>query len=156
LLQDRLEVALQSARRHDTGLALLMVDIDKFKTINDTLGHQAGDQVLRMTADRLTAIVRKSDTVARMGGDEFIVLLNELGKPQDAASFAGKIVTLLSASIPFEGHEIQVSVSVGVCAATVGEMDAEALLRGADLAMYQAKDQGRNCFRVFGADLFRP
>jgi diguanylate cyclase (GGDEF)-like protein len=149
VLQDRLDVALESARRYGAGLALFMVDLDQFKEINDRYGHHMGDEVLRVTADRLTAIVRKSDTVARMGGDEFVVLLNEQGDAQHAAAVAEKIVASLAVPIPFEGRMVEVSVSVGACTASAGDLDAEALMKGADQAMYQAKQQGRNCYRVF-------
>ena len=153
VLQDRLSQALETAKRNDAGLALLMVDIDNFKVINDTLGHHAGDEVLRAMADRLVKTVRKSDTVARMGGDEFIVLLNELDEPLNAELIAEKIVASLSAPFRTEGCETPVSVSVGVCTAAVAGLDADALLRGADLAMYQAKEHGRNCFWVLTPDL---
>ncbi len=149
VLQDRLNVALQSARHNHSGLALLMLDVDKFKQINDTLGHLGGDAVLRVTAARLAGTVRKTDTVARMGGDEFVLILNELNDPDDATRFAQKVVRCLAAPIPFEGREVPVSVSVGVHLASAGELDAETLLQGADHAMYRAKNMGRNCYQLY-------
>jgi diguanylate cyclase (GGDEF)-like protein len=149
LLQDRLNVGLQSARRHQTGLALLMLDIDKFKQINDAFGHQAGDEVLRVSASRLLQAVRQSDTVARVGGDEFVVLFHGLCDPLAAEALAGKVVEALADPIPLAGQAIPVSVSAGVCVACAGELDAEELMKGADAALYQAKAQGRNCYRVF-------
>jgi len=153
LLQDRLEAAIEAARRHKMGLALLMVDIDRFKGINDTYGHHGGDEVLRVTAIRLLEAVRKSDTVARMGGDEFVVLLAELRDPQSAEKIAANIVDSLAIPIAFAGRELSVSVSVGVCSAASTELDAEALLRCADAALYQAKASGRNRFQVFTTEV---
>ncbi len=149
VLEDRLAVALESAKPRQTGLALLMLDIDHFKQINDTLGHHAGDEVLRVTASRMVETVRKSDTVARMGGDEFVVLLPELGDAGMAASFAEKIVAALSQPVVFGGHEVKVTVSVGVCAVDAGMLDEEELLKNADDALYRAKEQGRNRFEVY-------
>ena len=149
LLRDRLNIAVETAKRHQTGLALLMVDLDKFKEINDTFGHHAGDVVLRATADRLLEAVRKSDTVARIGGDEFVVLLTDLRDPESAAKVAANIVKALAAPVPFEKLELSVSVSVGVCAASMWELDAEAMLKSADAALYQAKASGRNRLQVF-------
>jgi diguanylate cyclase (GGDEF)-like protein len=149
VLHDRLTVALEAAKRHHNGLALLMLDIDRFKSINDTRGHHAGDEVLRVTAERIVQAVRKSDTVARMGGDEFVVLLPDLIDPRAAESVAAKLVTTLSAPVPFADRELAVSVSIGVCTAAPGELDPEVLLRNADAALYLAKAKGRNCFEVF-------
>jgi diguanylate cyclase (GGDEF)-like protein len=155
LLDDRLTSAVEAARRHQTGLALLMVDIDKFKEINDTFGHQAGDEVLRVTAVRLLQAVRKSDTVARMGGDEFVVLLPGLKDPHMAEGIAAKIVKSLAEPVPYVGSEIPVSVSVGVGTSGVGGLAEEALLKCADDALYKAKAKGRNCFYVFTPSLKR-
>jgi diguanylate cyclase (GGDEF)-like protein len=149
LLQDRLDTALEAANRHQTGLALLLVDLDKFKEVNDTFGHQAGDEVLRVTADRLVEAVRKVDTVARIGGDEFVVLLTDLRDAHAAERIAANIVETLAIPIPFGGREVPVTTSVGVCSAVAGELDAEALFKGADAALYLAKASGRNCLRVF-------
>jgi diguanylate cyclase (GGDEF)-like protein len=153
LLHDRLNIALESARRRRTGLAVLMVDLDRFKEINDTYGHQAGDEVLRVTATRLLGVVRKVDTVARLGGDEFVVLLPDLADPQSAERIAATIVEKLAVPIPFEGREMPVSTSVGVCAAAADKFDVDAFLRNADAALYRAKERGRNCFQVFAAGL---
>jgi len=149
VLNDRLTVALEAAKRHHNGLALLMLDIDRFKSINDTRGHHAGDDVLRVTAERILQAVRKSDTVARMGGDEFVVLLPDLIDPRAAENVAAKLVAMLSAPVPFAGRELPVSVSIGVCTAAPGELDPEVMLRNADAAMYRAKAKGKNCFEVF-------
>ncbi|MGA9668521.1 MAG: GGDEF domain-containing protein [Terracidiphilus sp.] len=149
LLQDRLNLALESSRRNNKGLAALMLDLDKFKEINDTYGHPAGDEVLRVTAIRVLRTVRKVDTVARVGGDEFVVLLPDLTDPKAAERIAGEIVKSLTVPIPFAGREVQASVSVGVCTMVAEEFDADALLRNADAALYQAKASGRNRFAAF-------
>jgi len=153
LLEDRLNAAVEIANRHQTGLALLMVDLDRFKETNDTFGHQAGDEVLRVTADRLLEAVRKSDTVARIGGDEFVVLLADLRDPQIAERIAANIVETLAVPISFEGREMPVTVSVGVCAYEAGKLDADTMLKNVDVALYSAKKQGRNCFVVFTPEL---
>lgn len=149
LLRDRLDVALESARRRRTGLALLMVDLDRFKEINDAHGHQAGDKVLEATANRALQSVRRGDTVARIGGDEFVVLLPDLTDIQTAERIAAKIVEAMAVPIHFGGNEIAVSASVGVCVATGGELDADTLLKHADVALYQAKSEGRGRFQAF-------
>jgi diguanylate cyclase (GGDEF)-like protein len=149
LLQDRLNVGVEAAKRHKTGLALLMVDIDRFKQTNDNYGHPAGDEVLRVTAQRLLQAVRKSDTVARVGGDEFIVLLSDLSNPRMAEEIAANLVETLAVAVLFTGGEVPVSASVGVCTAFAAELDVDFLLRNADAALYQAKARGRNCYQVF-------
>lgn len=148
LLRDRMDVAMEAARRHQTGLGLLMIDLDKFKEINDTFGHPAGDQVLRVTAKRLTEAVRKSDTVARIGGDEFVVLFAELSDPQIAERTAMSLVKDLAVPIMFENHEISVAVSIGVCCASGQELDSGSMLGNADTALYCAKAHGRNGYSV--------
>ncbi len=152
LLQDRLEIAFESAKRRRSGLATLMVDLDKFKEINDTHGHPAGDQVLRVTANRLLLAVRKADTVARLGGDEFVILLQDLTELTEAERVASLVVESLSLPIAVNGHEVCVSASVGVCAISADEVDAVDLLKNADLALYQAKVGGRNQFQSYKPD----
>lgn len=149
LLRDRLDQAVEAARRQHTGLALLMVDLDHFKLTNDTFGHSAGDEVLRVTANRLLAAVRKSDTVARLGGDEFVVLLADMTTSQIAERIAATIVENLASPVLFAGRPIPSSVSVGVCVALGDQLDADTLLRNADAALYEAKARGRNRFHVF-------
>jgi len=149
LLEDRLDTAVEAAKRHQTSLALLMIDIDKFKTINDTYGHHSGDEVLRVAAVRLMQVVRKSDTVARMGGDEFVVLLPDINDPLMAENIAAKIVKSLAEPVHFLEYKIPISTSVGVCTLTADDLDAEKLLQSADDALYKAKARGRNCYHVF-------
>jgi diguanylate cyclase (GGDEF)-like protein len=155
LMQDRLDVALESAKRRRTGLAVLMIDLDKFKEVNDTYGHQAGDEVLRVTANRLLKGVRRVDTVARIGGDEFVVLLPEFNDLKAVEVVAAKIVQTLALPVPINGHMAQVSVSVGVCAATGEQIDADDMLREADVALYHAKKSGRNRFHIVTVDKAR-
>ena len=148
VLQDRLSVALDLARRHRTGLTLLMLDLDRFKEINDTLGHHAGDEVLRVTANRLLDSVRKSDTVARIGGDEFVILLSESADRLSAEIISEKLVAALAVPIPFENQLVPVSASVGVCISWAGELSADELMKIADAALYAAKEHGRNRYEV--------
>ncbi len=149
LLQNRLEIALETAKRRQMGLAVLMVDLDNFKEINDTYGHSAGDEVLKVTAQRLLRAVRKEDTVARMGGDEFVVLVQYLIDLHAAERIAAIIVGTLAAPIPIDGHEIPISASVGVCALAAEDVDGHDLLKNADAALYDAKTRGRNRFQCY-------
>jgi diguanylate cyclase (GGDEF)-like protein len=155
LLEDRLDTAVEAARRHQTSLALLMIDIDKFKIINDTYGHQSGDEVLRVAAKRLLQAVRRSDTVARMGGDEFVVLLPDINDSSMVESIAAKIVKSLADPVLLSAFQIPISASVGVCMLAADDLDAQRLMQAADHALYQAKARGRNCYHVYtpGADL---
>jgi diguanylate cyclase (GGDEF)-like protein len=152
LLEDRLGTAVEAAKRYQTRLALLMIDVDYFKSINDTYGHHSGDEVLRVAAERLLQAVRKSDTVARMGGDEFVVLLPNINNIAMAESIAAKIVKSLSDPVYFLEFQIPISASVGVCVLASDELDAERLLQSADEALYKAKARGRNCYHVFTPD----
>jgi diguanylate cyclase (GGDEF)-like protein len=153
LLTDRLNMALERCRRFQAGLGLLMVDLDRFKEVNDSLGHQAGDQLLCEVATRIRTSVRKTDTVARIGGDEFVVLLPDLQSPAEAETIAGKIVVSVSAPIHLGQAEAPISVSVGVCTYPLGGSDSAALLENVDIAMYQAKAKGRNGFQVYTPDM---
>jgi diguanylate cyclase (GGDEF)-like protein len=153
LLKDRLNMALEAARRNQTGLTLMMVDLDYFKEINDNFGHAAGDEILRVTAHRLLECVRKSDTVARVGGDEFVVLLPGCGDRQAAEETARKLVADLAVPFSLELDQAPVTVSVGVCISPTGNLDAESLMKNADAALYQAKENGRNRFEIFTAQM---
>jgi diguanylate cyclase (GGDEF)-like protein len=154
LLEDRLDIAVKAAKRHKSSMALLMIDIDYFKRTNDTYGHRCGDEVLRVAAKRLKQAVRRTDTVARMGGDEFVVLLPDISDSLMAESIAAKIVKSMADPVHILDSHIPVSASVGVCALDSDDLDVEMLLKAADDALYQAKAEGRNCYRVFtpGAD----
>ena len=155
LLRDRLNSAIERAKRSGAGLALLMLDLDNFKLINDSLGHHAGDLALKATAQRISAAVRRSDTVARISGDEFVVLISELSEPKEAELVAAKIVAALAAPFRCGDQDVPLSASVGVCTASGGGVDADALLKRVDTAMYQAKAHGRNCFQLYTADMAR-
>jgi diguanylate cyclase (GGDEF)-like protein len=153
LFQDRLYVAIESAKRHRTGLAVFMLDLDKFKEVNDQYGHAAGDEVLRITADRILGAVRSSDTVARLGGDEFVTLLPDLSISPSAEMIAARIVAALMVPIAITGHEVSVTVSIGVCIASTDDMDADSIVKKADEALYRAKEHGRNRFELYAPRL---
>jgi len=153
LLQDRLNIAVESVRRRKTGMALLILDVDRFKQVNDSFGHQAGDEVLRVTARRLQELVRRSDTVARFGGDEFVVLLPDVNEPKAAEMIASNIVKKLGIPVSFEDRLVPVSASAGLCIAFAADLNADIMLRNADIALYYVKAHGRNGYRVFTPDL---
>ena len=156
LFEDRLKVALARARRHKGFLALLFVDLDDFKQVNDRLGHAMGDLLLQQMAGRMMDCVRAEDTVARFGGDEFLLILQEIKKPTDAEDAAARILKSLVAPFWLKGREVTVSASVGVSLYPEDGRSIDILLKKADLAMYGAKDLGKNKFRRFGADLAGP
>jgi diguanylate cyclase (GGDEF)-like protein/PAS domain S-box-containing protein len=146
LLMDRLSQAIAAAGRNGTRLALLFLDLDGFKEINDSLGHAIGDKLLQSVAKRLLACVRTSDTVSRQGGDEFVVLLSEVAHPGDAGVKAGKIISALVAPHAIDNNELRVTASIGVTTYPDDGLDAEVLIKNADLAMYKAKEKrGNNC-----------
>ncbi|HEX4857578.1 MAG TPA: EAL domain-containing protein [Usitatibacteraceae bacterium] len=153
LMQDRLNQAILQARRQQKHVALMFLDLDRFKLVNDTLGHETGDYVLRDIAKRLARTVREGDTVSREGGDEFIIVLPELDKPESAQMVANKILTELAQPIEVSGHEITVTASIGISHYPNDATDIQQLLKHADSAMYQAKDAGRNTARFFTSDL---
>jgi diguanylate cyclase (GGDEF)-like protein/PAS domain S-box-containing protein len=153
LLGDRLARALALAHRHQRRLAVLFLDIDRFKHINDSLGHLLGDELLRVVAREVTMCVRSSDTVSRLGGDEFVVVLAELEHVEDAAIGAQKIIAALGRPHEIAGHELHITVSVGISVYPDDGEDAETLIRSADQALYDAKDQGRDCYQFFKPDL---
>jgi diguanylate cyclase (GGDEF)-like protein/PAS domain S-box-containing protein len=149
LLKDRLGQALALAHRREKGVAVMFVDLDRFKIINDTLGHEVGDKLLVAVADRLKRVLREGDTVARVGGDEFVVVLPELGKDRDAAVVARKILDLLGEPFRVDVHELQVTPSIGIAVAPGDGNEPEVLLRYSDAAMYEAKAAGRNTFHFY-------
>jgi diguanylate cyclase (GGDEF)-like protein/PAS domain S-box-containing protein len=151
LFKDRLSVALSHANREGTSLAVLFLDLDRFKVINDSLGHNIGDQLLQAVAARIAACVRESDTVARLGGDEFTILLPRLNRSQDVAPVAGKIIEAVRYPFHIEGREFFITTSIGISVYPEDGSDAETLIKNADTAMYQAKEIGRDNYQLFNA-----
>ena len=153
LFQIHLEQELMRARRSKQICALLVIDLDHFKDVNDTLGHPTGDRLLAAVAARLKGSLRESDAPARLGGDEFAVILSDLRSPEDAASIAQKVVSHLSAPFFLDGHELYVGASVGITLSPRDAVDVDGLLRTADLALYRAKMEGRNTHKFYAADM---
>lgn len=153
LFMDRVTHALARGKRSDRPLAMMFVDLDRFKTINDTLGHDIGDLLLKSAAVRLKGCVREVDTVARMGGDEFTVLLESLASDQDVAVCAQRILDAIAEPFFLEGHEVLVSASIGMTVFPFDDGDLHSLLKHADIAMYRAKGQGGNTFQFYSADM---
>lgn len=150
MLLDRLAQSLFLAKRYQRSLAIMFIDLDNFKKINDTLGHDVGDELLREVAVRLSACMRTGDTVSRHGGDEFIILLAEIAHPDDAALVADKIIKAINAPIRIADNTINVSVSIGIAVYPVnGNDNARELMKKADTAMYAVKKAGRNGYRFF-------
>lgn len=153
LFIDRLHQSILSARRHKHSAAIMFLDLDQFKRINDTLGHQAGDELLVTIAERLKTCVRKQDTVARLGGDEFTILLNDVSNNDKIASIAEHILTILKKPIKLGKHEVIVSTSIGITIAPTDSTSSETLMRNADMALYKAKERGRDGFCFFTEEL---
>ena len=154
LLMDRLSLALVHARRNRCTMAVMFLDLDGFKQINDTLGHDGGDTLLRLVADRLVATVRQEDTVARLGGDEFVIALHEAIDVDQVARLVSKVIAAVSKPYDIQGTDVQMTVSVGVSVYPLHGQDVETLMKSADLALYQAKKAGKNDYRISGyADL---
>src|SRR5207302_1716271 len=151
LFKDRLTVALSHAQRNGTRLSVLFLDLDRFKVINDSLGHNIGDQLLQAVAARVQSCVRESDTVARLGGDEFTILLAHLPHGEDAALVAQKIIDAVRYPFHIEGREFFMTTSIGISLYPDDGVDAESLIKNADTAMYQAKEQGRDNYQLFNA-----
>lgn len=149
LLDDRMRQALVHSERSGKSFALLFVDLDRFKQVNDSHGHPVGDALLQGVARRLTGSLRKGDTVARIGGDEFLVLLEELANPQAAALIGGKILAELALPLRIQGHDLEISCSIGISIYPQDGSDIPTLVANADTAMYRAKQEGRNGYRFF-------
>jgi diguanylate cyclase (GGDEF)-like protein len=153
LLVDRLANVLSRASRHAASAALLFLDLDRFKVINDSLGHAAGDEVLRVVAKRLAALVRPADTVARLGGDEFVVLCDDIEGVRGAELIAERVSAALQTPVTVSGTDVVVSASIGIAVIDEPTLDAETLLRDADAAMYRAKERGRDRFEIFDREM---
>jgi len=153
LFNDRLAQAISLAARHDKRLAVMFVDLDHFKKINDSLGHSVGDKLLQSVAGRLVASVRRTDTVSRIGGDEFVVLLSQIEHGEDAAFSARKIIRVLASPHIIDNKSLDINVCVGVSTYPTDGQTAEDLMVKADTAMYEAKEHGRNTYRFFRDDM---
>jgi len=153
LLHDRINQAISQATRDGRSVAVMFLDLDRFKSVNDTMGHAIGDRLLKVVADRLTRCVRDSDTVARLGGDEFVIILNAITSGDDVVTIAEKIQKILTAPITLGEHDIYTTASIGIALFPLDGSDVNALLKNADIAMYQAKEQGRNTFQFFSREM---
>ncbi len=148
LLMDRLSLAIAHARRNMSTMAVMFLDLDGFKEINDTLGHDAGDTLLRLVADRLVAAMRQEDTVARLGGDEFVIGLWEIHHADDVARLASKMIQAVSQPYRIQDRSVSVTASVGVSIYPTHGDEVETLMKRADLALYDAKRTGKNDYRI--------
>lgn len=153
LLNDHLDLTIAVAKRSKTQLAILFLDLDRFKIVNDSLGHYAGDLLLKIVSERLTSCVRETDTVARLGGDEFVILLNGIHEPNDAAGVAQKVVEAIAVSFMLEGNEVNIGTSIGIGIYPENGLDRSTLIKNADAAMYHAKENGRNNYQFFSAEM---
>jgi len=149
LFNDRLSLALTQADRNKKKLAVMLLDLDYFKDVNDTMGHSMGDQLLRVVGNRLTELLRKGDTVARVGGDEFLLLLSEIARIKDANIIAQKILETFRKPFVLDDHEIMITTSIGIAIYPDDGADAHTLMKHADVAMYRAKDKGRDNFQRY-------
>ncbi|MCU7844391.1 MAG: EAL domain-containing protein [Candidatus Thiodiazotropha sp. (ex Monitilora ramsayi)] len=155
LLTDRLSQAILSANREKWNLGLLFIDLDQFKVVNDTFGHVVGDELLQQVAERIRECVREADTVARFGGDEFVILLQDIEDPDVAVAISSKVIEALTRSFKLYGREIFIGASIGITIYPEDAGTADTLLRNADMAMYQAKEHGRNTYQFFTASMQR-
>ncbi len=155
LLTERGNRALAAAKSEGRSIATLFIDLDRFKNINDALGHEAGDRLLQNVANRLARCVRRSDTVARQGGDEFVVLIEAFRGASDLAHVAEKILTEIAEPMTVYGREFQITASIGVSTCPVDGDDLQALLKNADIAMYRAKQQGKNTYQFYAEQMNR-
>ncbi|MBL0224384.1 MAG: EAL domain-containing protein [Geobacteraceae bacterium] len=153
LLADRINQLLANARRYNMRVAVLFIDLDNFKLVNDSLGHALGDQMLVIQAERLHKIIRSGDTVARYGGDEFVVVVSNLEKSEDAATVAHNIQELVSRPFAIDGHEFGITCSIGISLFPKDGNDVDSLLKNADAAMYRAKEQSRNSFQFYTSEM---
>jgi diguanylate cyclase (GGDEF)-like protein/PAS domain S-box-containing protein len=149
LFNDRLTLALANAARRKRGIAVLMLDLDRFKRVNDTLGHSVGDRLLKSVAERLGGLLRKSDTIARLGGDEFMILLPEISGPGSAGRIARRILRAFKQPIDLKDRKLPITASIGIAFYPRDGEDVESLTKNSDIAMYAAKEGGRNTFKLY-------
>jgi diguanylate cyclase (GGDEF)-like protein len=152
LLPERVWMAIAHARRNKSAMAVIYLDLDGFKEVNDTLGHGAGDLLLKTVAARLTAAVREEDTVARLGGDEFMIALWHVIGFEDTAKVAAKLIDAVAQPYTIEGHTVTVTISAGASIYPVHGEDADELMKTADAALYEAKRAGKNTYRLAGGE----
>ena len=153
LYLDRMRQAMTLARRHDRATGVMFLDLDRFKVTNDTLGHSAGDQLLKQVGERLAACIREGDTVGRFGGDEFGIVLADMRSPDDARLVAQKILDVLQSPFELEGHEVFITASVGISLYPADSDDETELMKNADAAMYRAKESGRNRYEFYSSEM---
>jgi diguanylate cyclase (GGDEF)-like protein len=153
LLRDRLSQAIIRARRDGKMVGLMFLDLDRFKQINDTLGHDVGDQLLRVVAGRITSCVRATDTVARLGGDEFGIVVESISHADQIAVMAGKLLNTFATPIHINSHELHTTTSIGIALGPNDDTEVDSLIKDADLAMYHAKDSGRNNFKFYSGEM---
>jgi diguanylate cyclase (GGDEF)-like protein len=146
---DRLDHRIAKAERDNSCLAVMFLDLDRFKAVNDTLGHEIGDDLLRVVAQKLQAQVRQSDTVSRLGGDEFVILVDNPANDDEVAYIAGRVLTVINEPMEFRGKVAQVGTSIGIAMFPRDGNTPVELIKRADAAMYAAKDSGRNTYRFF-------
>lgn len=150
---DQMELTLAKIRRSKESCAVLFIDLDQFKQINDTMGHPFGDELLCAVAERLRGIARDSDVVARFGGDEFVVLLSPIKRPEEAASLARRVVEVLSETFDIDRHQVVIGASIGIAIAPQDGIDTDLLLKNADMALYRTKSEGRGAWRFFEREM---
>ncbi len=153
MFSEMLNLAIQNARRYNRNFAVLFIDLDRFKNINDTLGHDAGDKLLQEMGTRLTQTVRASDVVARLGGDEFVVLVQEVAEPKQVAAVARKILSALVEPMSIQGQECRLTASIGICMYPSEAQNEQALMKNADIAMYRAKEDGKNNYKFYSEEI---
>jgi diguanylate cyclase (GGDEF)-like protein/PAS domain S-box-containing protein len=148
-----LNIAIQNAQRYNRRFAVLFIDLDRFKIINDTLGHEAGDKLLKEMGTRLSETVRSSDVVARLGGDEFVVLVQEVSEPKQMETVARKILSALAKPMLIQGQECGVTASIGICMYPSDAQEEQSLMKNADIAMYRAKEEGKNTYKFYSEEI---
>src|SRR6266545_986148 len=153
MFSEVLNLAIQNARRYNRNFAVLFIDLDRFKNINDTLGHEAGDRLLQEMGARLTQTVRASDVVARLGGDEFVVLVQEVSEARQVEAVARKVLSTLVKPMVIQKQECRVTASIGICMYPSAAQDEQALMKNADIAMYRAKEDGKNNYKFYSEEM---
>jgi diguanylate cyclase (GGDEF)-like protein len=151
LFNERILLEISRAERNNQKIGVMLFDLDHLKSVNDSYGHNIGDLLLQAVAQRLLGLLRKSDTVARMGGDEFLLILPDMNKPQDAFLTAERILSALSSPYLLEGYEVSITTSIGIAVFPDDGYDPDSLIKKADIAMYKAKEKGGNTFHLYTA-----